>query len=114
MNKLDERRVSVRMPFAVKGYCHVQEMDKKYYGTIRDISIIGLFMELNDCPKVGQRCNIEIVFEGTHSRLKIEHVAGIITRCEKDGVAISFEERLEWFILVPLYFHKMRAQSRLE
>ena len=110
---MDERRLSVRMPFAAKGLCHVNEMDKKCCGTLRDISIIGLFLELNDCPGVGQRCDIEIVFEGMHSRLTIEKVKGIITRSEKDGVAVRFDERLEWFILIPLYFHKMRAQSHL-
>jgi len=108
MDIANERRVSVRMPFVAKSCCRVLEQNKKYIGTIRDISIIGMFMEMRDQPKVDQPCEIEIVFEGKHSRLVIEKVTGVIIRNETDGVAIRFDERLEWFVLIPLYFHKMR------
>ncbi len=112
MDKSDERRVSVRTPFVSKGFCHVREIDKKYSGALRDVSIIGLFLELDDCPNVGYHCDITIVFQGKHSRLTIENVSGVIIRKEKDGVAVRFDERLEWFLLIPLYFHKMRDQSQ--
>ncbi len=71
MNKSDDRRVSIRMPFISKGFCRVNETNKKYYGTLRDISINGLFMEMNDRPSVGDRCDIDIIFEGKHSSLII-------------------------------------------
>ena len=92
--------------------CH--KMNKKYSGTLRDISISGVFMEMNDCPKVGHRCDIDIVFEGNHSRLLIEGVGGSIIRSDEGGVAVRFDERLEWFILIPLYFHKMRDKAAIE
>jgi hypothetical protein len=110
MDKSDERRISVRMPFVSQGFCHVRENKKKYCGTLRDISITGLFMELNDCPNVGQRCDIDIVFQGKHSRLLIEKVGGTIIRSTADGMAVRFDERLEWFVLIPLYFHKVHDQ----
>lgn len=113
MDKSAERRVSVRMPFVSKGFCHIHEINKKYSGTLRDISITGLFMEMADCPSIGHRCDITIVFQGNHSRLVIENVAGIITRSDENGLAVRFDERLEWFTLIPLYFHKMRDQSQL-
>lgn len=113
MDKFDERRVSVRMPFVSKGFLHAHEIDKKYCGTLRDVSITGLFMELHDSPSVGHRCDIDIVFEGKHSRLMIENVGGTIIRSEDDGVAVRFDERLEWFVLIPLYFHKIHDQSLL-
>lgn len=112
MDKSDERRVSVRMPFASKGFCTVHETDKKYSGTLRDISITGLFMEMGTCPDAGQKCDIEIVFEGAHSRLVIENVGGTILRNDDGGVAIQFDERLEWFVLIPLYFHKVHNQPQ--
>lgn len=112
MDKSDERRVSVRMPFASKGFCTVHETDKKYSGTLRDISITGLFMEMGTCPDAGQKCDIEIVFEGAHSRLVIENVGGTILRNDDGGVAIQFDERLEWFVLIPLYFHKIHNQPQ--
>lgn len=112
MDKSDERRVSVRSPFVSKGCCTVHETDKKYSGTLRDISITGLFMEMDSCPDAGQKCDIEIIFEGAHSRLVIESVAGTVVRNDDDGVAIHFDERLEWFVLIPLYFHKIHNQPQ--
>ncbi len=110
MDKSDERRVSVRTPFVSKGCCTVHETNKNYSGTLRDISITGLFMEMDSCPDVGQKCDSEIVFEGAHSRLVIENVRGTILRSGDEGVAIHFDERLEWFVLIPLYFQKIHNQ----
>lgn len=114
MDKIDERRVSVRMPFVSKGFCSTPKNGEKYSGILRDISIDGLFMEMNDRPVVGHQCDIDIVFEGEHSRLKIENVAGSIIRSEEDGVAVRFDDRLEWFVLIPLYYRKTRDQSQQE
>ncbi len=86
MDKTDERRVSVRMPFVSKGFCSIPSIGKKYSGTLRDISITGLFMEMKERPAVGHRCEIDIVFEGEHSRLKIENVVGSVIRCEQEGM----------------------------
>ena len=113
MDKSDERRVSVRMPFVSQGFCHVHESKKKYCGTLRDISITGLFIELSDSPNVGQRCDIDIVFDGKHSRLLIENIGAVIIRRDEDGMAVRFDERLEWFVLIPLYFHKVHDQKHL-
>lgn len=114
MVKIDERRVSVRMPFVSKGYCSLPKTGEKYSGILRDISITGLFMEMDDCPAAGQQCDIDIVFEGEYSRLKIENVAGTIIRSTEAGIAVHFDNRLEWFILIPLYYRKIRDQSHLE
>lgn len=114
MAKIDERRVSVRMPFVSKGLCSVPISGEAYSGTLRDISITGLFMAINECPAEGQRCTIDIVFAGEHSRLKIEQVAGCIIRSDEDGIAVRFDNRLEWFILIPLYYRKMRDQSAVD
>jgi len=114
MDKSDERRVSVRTPFVTQGFCYEHEINKKYCGMVRDISISGVFLEMNDSPDVGHKCEIEIVFEGKYSRLVIEKVGGTIMRKEEDGVAVSFDERLEWFVLIPLYFHKLHKQPKPE
>lgn len=107
MDKSDERRVSVRMPFVSEVFCQVHEINKKFSGMLRDISITGLFMELSDCPDVGHHCDIDIIFQGKYSRLVIEKVGGVIVRSSENGVGVRFDERLEWFVLIPLYFHKV-------
>ena len=110
---LNERRISVRMPFVTEGFCIVHDMNRKYRGTLRDISITGLFMEMDNGPEVGRKCEIEIVFKGKHSRLLIEDLGGMVSRNDEDGIAVRFDERLEWFVLIPLYFHKIQGQPQL-
>ena len=108
MSQPAERRESFRMPFATEVICYVDELDKQYKGTLRDLSITSLFMEADDSPEVGSICRIEIVLEGKHSQLEIKNISGKIVRNDGDGVAVCFDERLEWFALVPLYFQKLR------
>lgn len=110
---LDERRISVRMPFVSEGFCIVHDMNRKYRGILRDISITGLFMEMDNGPEAGRKCEIEIVFKGQHSRLLIEDLGGTVSRSDEDGIAVHFDERLEWFVLIPLYFHKIQNQPQI-
>lgn len=112
MSQLDERRASVRMPFISKGICYIDETKQQFSGTLRDISITGMFMKMKNCPPVGQKCRVEMILKGKHSRLMIEDVGGTVTRNDAEGVAIRFDELLEWFVLIPLYYHKMRDLSQ--
>ena len=108
MDQSDERRNSFRLPFMSKVVCHVDMIDKNYRGTLRDLSTTGFFMETDDCPQVYYKCNIEIILEGEHSRLVIDNLSGSIIRNDDGGVGVRFDERLEWFSLVPFYFNKLR------
>jgi len=110
MDQSVEHRDSFRLPFTSKVNCHVDTIDKKYRGTLRDMSMTGFFMEIDDCPHVDYKCDIEIILEGKHSQLSIKNLSGRIIRNDDDGVAVRFDERLEWFALVPLYFHKLREE----
>lgn len=96
MDQSAERRDSFRLPFATKVTCYVETTEKKYCGTLRDMSIEGFFMETIDCPHVGYKCNVEIILEGKHSRLRIEKLRGSIIRNNDEGMAVRFDERLEW------------------
>ncbi len=101
MSQSAERRVSFRMPFATEVICHADELDKKYCGTLRDLSITSLFMEVDDSPHIGCRCHVNIILKGKHSRLEIKNVSGSIVRSDDNGVAICFDERLEMTVLFP-------------
>jgi len=111
MDSVVERRVSFRMPVVTKVVCFVDEKDKQYRGILREFSITSLYIELDDCPQVGSKCVVDIVLEGQHSRLKIENIGASIIRVDDSGVAVLFDERLEWFALAPLYFQKMSDKS---
>jgi len=111
MKPVIERRVSFRMPFAVSVICHVDDTGRKCSGTLRDLSINSLFVETGDCPQVDGRCTIDIILQGQYSSLKIEGVNGTVKRCDDDGVAVSFDERLEWFGVVPLYSQQVNGAA---
>jgi hypothetical protein len=113
MSKVTNRRTSFRMPFISKLVCQVKGSEKKYDGTLRDISITGLFVEMDEYPAVGNTCEMKIYLEGDHSRLVIEKVSGKIVRSDSKGVAIVFDNRLEWFVLIPLYFQKICGKAKL-
>lgn len=108
MGLSNDRRESMRLPFASKVICTIEGVEEPCYGNLRDMSITSLYMETRSFPKAGRKCVIDIVLTGKHSRLRLEQIAGHVIRIDDDGAAISFDERLEWFALVPLYFHKGR------
>ena len=114
MGKVANRRTSFRMPFVSRLACRIKGSSQKRVGILRDISINGLFMEMDQCPVVGCRCDVDIYFEGDHSRLVVENVSGIIVRSEPKGVAVKFSNRLEWFVLIPLFFHKISGKTKAE
>ena len=108
MEQKVENRRSFRMPFIAEVICHVNENEFK--GTIRDLSVSGLFMEATEIPSTASNCAIEIVLNGDHSRLTIDNFSGHVSRCDEHGVGIEFDHRLEWVALVPIYFHKIQEQ----
>lgn len=112
--KKNDRRLSTRLPFVTKVSCNVKGTDGWRNGILRDISISGLFIEMDECPESSSQCSIRIIFEGDHSRLMIDNISGEIRRSDQRGVGIRFNERLEWFILIPLFFHKVSGKMKNE
>jgi len=108
MEQKVERQRSFRMPFNAEIICYTD--GDEFQGTIRDLSVSGLFMETAHCPPTDSKCGIEIVINGDHSRLTIDKLSGLVVRCEERGVGIEFYDRLEWVALVPIYFHKIQEQ----
>jgi len=104
-----ERRKSYRLPMRTKVICRVN--GNTFQGTICDVSVTGLFMEIVEGPPTSSKCDIEVVFPGDHSCLRIEKIKGVVTRRVDHGVGIKFDHRLEWIALVPIYFHKMREEE---
>lgn len=102
------------MPFVSRLACRAIESGQNHEGILRDISINGLFVEMDQCPAVGSQCVVTLYFEGDHSRLVVENVNGLIVRDEPKGVAIKFDNRLEWFVLIPLFFHKSSGKMKVE
>lgn len=109
MDQRIERRKSFRFPLNAKVFCHINE--KIYQGTLRDLSITGLYMNTTDNPPTSSICDLEIVLHGDHSCLTIHEVSGVVLRSDEEGVGIQFNERLEWVAVLPIYFHKMQEHA---
>ncbi|MCG6930463.1 MAG: PilZ domain-containing protein [Desulfofustis sp.] len=105
MKKLDERRAAFRMDVVSRAICRLKSETVMTSGPIRDISIAGLYLETTAKPAVGTRVGVEIVLSGKHSEMVIGAMTAVIVRHDANGLAIRFDERFEWFAMVPLYFH---------
>jgi hypothetical protein len=113
-----ERRVALRLPFTSEAICVVKTEESvegeemtSYGGGIRDLSIEGMFILSSDKPSQGVSCKITISLEGQFSTLEIKDIAGKVERLEGEGFVVNFDNRLEWFALVPIYF---RPRSEME
>jgi len=113
MDAAIERRGSFRLLFSVEVICQMENSGRECSGILRDLSINSLFMETDDCPHVDSKCSIDIVMQGKYSSLRIEKVSGTVKRCDSNGVAVCFDERLEWFAMVPLYSRQMSGQTQV-
>jgi hypothetical protein len=100
MEEKIERRKSFRLPFNAETVCHVNGKD--FHGITRDLSVGCLFMETTERPPTSSKCNIEIVVPGDHSCLRIDKIKGVVMRHAEDGVAIQFDDLLEWVALIPI------------
>ncbi|MFH0783400.1 MAG: PilZ domain-containing protein [Pseudomonadota bacterium] len=114
MDKENNRRTSFRMPFVSKMDCRAKGSEKIHAGALRDVSINGLFADMDEYPPDGAECVVHIYFEGDHSRLVIENLNGKIVRSDPGGVAIKFDKRLEWFVLIPLFFYQISGKTKID
>ena len=109
MHTTEERRSATRLLFNPRVYCELREDGREFCGTIRDISMHGLFLTTDNEISATGPCDVQIVLEGNHSELEINNLAGTIVRNDEQGIAICFDNKLEWFSIVPIYFKKLAA-----
>ena len=109
MKKLHERRAAFRMDVVSKAICRLTSEAETISGPIKDISIAGLYLETTAKPAIDSRFYVEIVLSGRHSEMVIGSMTAVIVRHDDSGLAIRFDERFEWFAMVPLYFNTTPA-----
>ena len=102
-----ERRTSYRLPFISPFVCRPLGMDSTLAGTLNNVSITGCWGILEGNLAIDTECELQIIFQGDHSRLNVEAVRGRIVRSTHQGIAVHFAQRLEWFVLIPLFYNKI-------
>ncbi len=100
----DERRESYRLVDLSKATCNLIDGDDRIPGTLKNLSRSGFFIEADRQPEVSKRYGIEIVLQGSHSRLVVDDLFGIVTRADQEGVAVEFSKSFEWLVLAPIFF----------
>lgn len=105
MNRFHERRVAFRMDVVSKAICRLTSEAETISGPIKDISIAGLFLQTTEKPDLDSRFDVEIILTGKHSEMVLGSMSAVVVRHDDNGLAIQFDERFEWFAMVPLYFN---------
>ena len=109
MANTDEKRELIRLPFTPRAYCQIKETGHEFAGTIRDISLLSIFIQLDSELDLSGECDVQIVLEGERSELEINNLSGYIIRSENTGLAIRFNEPFEWLAIVPALFKKQQV-----
>jgi hypothetical protein len=100
----EERRESFRMMDVSKATCTLLDGSDRIQGTLKNLSRSGFFLETNRQPEVSKSYDIEIVLQGSHSRLAVDNLSGTVTRTGDEGVAVEFSTPFEWLVLAPIFF----------
>lgn len=103
MGQSGERRKSSRLLISSLIVCQIEIAEQRYHGELRDMSVSGCYMELDNQLHVPSRCKVEITLHGENSRLIIEGITGTVVRSDGNGAAIQFDTRMEWFALLSTY-----------
>lgn len=106
-----DRRVSFRLDVASRTVCYLTSGGVTISGPLRDISVDGLYVVTSEKPEIGTGYDIEIAIVGKHSQIVVGSMTGKITRIDDTGLVVGFDEKFEWFAMVPLYFHTVSAQQ---
>lgn len=99
------------MDVASRTICYLTSGGVTISGPVRDISVDGLYVVTPEKPEIGSGYNIEIVIVGRNSQVILGSMTGKVARLGDTGLAINFDEKFEWFAMVPLYFHTVTDKS---
>ncbi len=84
----DEKRRFTRVPFRVKAEIRIH--NRSYSAAaIDNLSIGGCLLPIEADVEPGTPCQLKVFLSGTNSELSVQ-VAGQVTRCEPESVAIEF------------------------
>lgn len=108
MGEKRERRMCTRTPFPTDVTLRLKNVDTGIRAELRDISLSGMFVRIDQLLPVGTACTMEIRVTGKHSRLLLEDIEGEVVRQEEQGIGIQLTFRMEWIVLFTIYTHYCR------
>jgi len=100
----EERRESFRLADVSRATCNLIDGSDRIQGTLKNLSRSGILIEADRLPEVLKTYEIEIILQGSHSRLVVNDLSGNVTRSDSEGVAVEFSKSFEWLVLAPIFF----------
>jgi hypothetical protein len=102
METKDNQRVRLRVPFVTEVLLKFDQLDTIISAKMKNISIIGIFVETDQKVPEKTPCRVEIILKAEHSRLTME-TEGFVSRQDPDGLGIQFSYNNEWFSLFAVF-----------
>ena len=101
---IEERRESFRLVDVSRASCSLMDGSDRIQGILKNLSRSGFCIETDRLPEVSKSYDIEIVLNGSHSRMVVDNLSGTVTRADSEGVAVEFSKSFEWLVLAPIFF----------
>jgi len=97
-----DRRDRIRIHFKARVIIKTGNFVKNIVMTLKNISMTGLLADTNDKLPVGEQCDIAVIVPGKSSKLVL-HIRGKISRHTETGIAIRFDDELEWWSIFSMF-----------
>ena len=98
----EDRRDRIRIHFKARVIIRTGNFVKNIVMTLKNISMTGLLAETDDRLPIGQQCDIAVIVPGKSSKLVL-HIKGKISRHTDKGIAIRFNDELEWWSIFSMF-----------
>jgi len=97
-----DRRNRIRIHFKARVIIRTGNFVNNIVMTLKDISMTGLLADSNDKLPVGEHCDVAVIVPGKSSKLVL-HIKGKISRHTETGIAIRFDDELEWWSIFSMF-----------
>ncbi len=97
-----DRRNRTRIHFKARVIIRTGNFVRNIRMILKDISMTGLLADTNDKLPVGEHCDMAVIVPGKSSKLVL-HIKGKISRHTETGIAIRFDDELEWWSLFSIF-----------
>lgn len=98
----NEKRHRNRVVFETR--VNVKSIDETFIseGISKNIGMGGIYIEMPDFLGPETPCDVEIILNARHSHLVL-HIKGDVSRIDEKGMAVKFDNDLEWWALFAIY-----------
>lgn len=106
-----DKRGRMRTPFHTQVTISAAGQSEGCSGELLDISMNGVFVDTDaTVMAVGTPCEVKIVLQAKGSTLTIA-AAGKVARLAGQGLAVEFDENLQWWPLFAMYQSKSQKSK---